>query len=107
MSQSHAAASMSVVLWLFLVGLGLVVLGRALRAYPIVILDLVFALTCVGFGLFATAKFSLIRRGNLVSFGTRDMTPLNRRLYRLGYVFMLGSWALASVALAAKAVGLG
>jgi hypothetical protein len=72
-----------------------------------VILVPVFGLTCIGFGLFATAKLSLIRRGNLVSWGARDMTPVNRRLYRVGYVFMLESWALASVALAAKAVGLG
>ena len=103
MNKRHALASLILISWPLIVGLSLIALKGVAGAYPITVPAVVLVLTCVGLGLVVTAKVSMIRRGKLISFGTREMTPLNRRLYRLGYALMIGSWALAGVALAAMA----
>jgi hypothetical protein len=48
------------------------------------------ALSVIGFCLLAAAKWSLIRDSRYVSFGSRDMSVWNRRLYRTAYVLMGG-----------------
>jgi len=49
-----------------------------------------FTLACLllGFVLFLAAKWRLVRRGVLFSFGSSRMAPWPRRAYRLGYAFM-------------------
>jgi hypothetical protein len=44
-----------------------------------------FLIALGGFALFATAKMSSIKRGHLVSLGTKGMSPLMANFYRLGY----------------------
>ena len=48
------------------------------------------ALSLIGLCLLAATKWSLLRDGRYVSFGTRDRSVWNRRLYRTGYVLMGG-----------------
>ncbi len=95
--------------WMLLLGpiaLGLVgsapfVLMKDGSAGPMVGL----ALMVSGFLLFLIAKLSLICRGKLVTFGSREMTPVNRWMYRLGYLLMLlgafSSWTFLVVDLGA------
>ncbi len=43
------------------------------------------ALFLIGFALFAKAKFSIIKRGQLFTFGPSQMSKQNRIAYLLGY----------------------
>jgi hypothetical protein len=47
-----------------------------------------FAVVLIGFGCFAFAKLSVIRRTRLISFGTRLMTEDQANFYRIGYYLM-------------------
>ena len=46
---------------------------------------------------FLIAKVSVIRRGILVSFGSKRMSRGHRRLYRLGYALMIAALLLHAV----------
>ena len=46
----------------------------------------------VGLSFFLAAKYSVIKIGKAISFGSKEMSPGNRKLYRIGYALMvLGS----------------
>jgi hypothetical protein len=106
MTQKHAVTSLILVSWPLIVGFSLMTLGAVSGTYPLITVSVVIGSTCLGFGLFATAKLSVIRRGKFISFGTKEMTPVNRLLYRLGYLLMIGSWTWAGIALVVMAIRL-
>jgi hypothetical protein len=45
-------------------------------------------LILLGFALFAKAKFSMIKKGKLLTFGTMEMAKADRAFYIAGYVLM-------------------
>tara|TARA_B110001454_G_scaffold219057_1_gene249568 strand:+ start:7039 stop:7329 length:291 start_codon:yes stop_codon:yes gene_type:complete len=49
----------------------------------------------VGFVLFFRAKISILKKGNWVSFGAREMTPEMKKLYYLGYLIMISATAVS------------
>ena len=51
----------------------------------------------LGFAMFATAKFSVMRRGVLFSFGPARMTRSMQRLYFAGYALIAGSALLVLI----------
>ena len=92
--------------WLFALGpllLGMPIIwftGLALEA-PSFVFYLMVTLFILGFGLFFSAKLSVIKAGNMFSFGTVKMNKKYKVMYMTGYVIMvLGLIVLASLAIA-------
>ena len=78
---------------LFIVGIPVAIIVAALFTSlfvntPLETIVIMFLCWVVGFSMFFKAKFSLIRRGKLISFGSRDMSRTNRLFYLWGYVLM-------------------
>ena len=48
-----------------------------------------FVLSLVGLSLFLLSKFSLFKKGHLVTFGTKYMDTLASNFYRVGYWLMV------------------
>ena len=88
------------------VGLGVTValLLAALVDAPVATMLTFFSIALGGFLLLAAAKLSVILRGRLISFGSAQMHPAARAIYRAGYVLMaVGSaLTLASIALVSR-----
>jgi len=47
-----------------------------------------FLLFIAGFSFFAKAKWSVIKQGNFITFGSANMSKQNRLFYYLGYSVM-------------------
>lgn len=62
---------------------------------PLAFLVITCLFLCVGFFMFLKAKLSTIKKGKLISFGIKDMSPTNRICYILGYIFMIISFSMA------------
>jgi hypothetical protein len=88
MGQRHALANVFVLHAPWLVALVLVVILPATSA-PVVFTRVTLSLLIFGLALFLLAKFSLLRRGIGISFGSAQMSTWNRRAYRGGYTLML------------------
>ena|GEM_PF-1356620 len=48
-----------------------------------------FILSLVGFALFLIAKISMLRKGKMVSFGSKKMSAPATNLYKIGYWLMI------------------
>lgn len=71
-----------------LIGVPIAVLFPWVEHAPTLAL-LAAAIFCAfGFCLFASAKVATIRQGRLLSWGSADMTPVDRRCYRTGYALL-------------------
>ena len=46
----------------------------------------------LGFGVFLKAKLSLIKQGNLFTFGIKGMSKINQVFYTVGYILMLSGF---------------
>jgi len=94
--------------WNLVIFLGPILFGFTLSgvavfgaSHPELLGLVTFCLAGLGFAFFLSAKLSRIIQGHLVSFGSRGMSEENRRHYRLGYVLMGVSGALAVVLISA------
>src|SRR5438093_13408538 len=87
MSQKSAAWNLALQFFPA-VGLVFVVLVPIARFTPMRFFFVSAALYTIGLCLFLAAKASLCRRGRYVSWGSKHMSPWNRRVYRAGYVLM-------------------
>ena len=62
---------------------------------PIGSYKLCFVLTSIGLVLFVVSKISVFKKGLLLSFGYKAMTPFYRVMYFIGYIVMiLGSMGI-------------
>jgi hypothetical protein len=60
-----------------------------LLRYNPAVLPPVIALACsLGFALLMFAKISSIRSGKFLTWGTRELKPMHRHCYRIGYLLM-------------------
>jgi hypothetical protein len=71
------------------IGLVFVFLGPMARFAPARFFLVSTALSTVGLCLFIAAKASLFVHGRFVSWGSKEMSPWNRRAYRAGYLLMV------------------
>jgi hypothetical protein len=103
MNQRHALGNLIVALGPVLLGLLFAGVGLFMRKYPgVIYLLLPGALYLAGLVLFLRAKASVIRSGQLVSFGSARMGALEQRHYRIGYGLM-GLATLSALVLLASA----
>lgn len=51
----------------------------------------------VGFVLFFRAKISILKKGNWITFGTKEMTPEMKKSYYLGYLIMIGATVVSLI----------
>lgn len=75
-----------------LIGMGLMFWGfivlSVVASAPMTSYYISLALFAIGFVLFFKAKWSLVKNGTLISFGSGLMTKTNRFMYRGGYLLM-------------------
>jgi hypothetical protein len=80
-----------------LLGLLCCILLPFLTSAPNLYLIITLLFLAAGFLMFLKAKLSLITRGNLLSFGPKQMSKPNRILYLLGYLFLAAGLILALI----------
>ena len=104
MSQAHALVNLFIVVGPLALGLAMGLAISNARLHPFGTATLTLALYGIGFALFVVAKVSVIRRGYVISFGSRLMSLRFRRLYRLGYGLMIVAVLLTLGLLASEKV---
>src|SRR5438876_410182 len=104
MSQAHALVNLFIVVGPLALGLAMGLAISNARLHPFGTATLTLALYGIGFALFVVAKVSVIRRGYVISFGSRLMSLMFRRLYRLGYGLMIVAVLLTLGLLASEKV---
>jgi hypothetical protein len=102
--RHHLSISVPIVPIIALFGLLSVCILSVIGSLSTAAVLLVFSIVMVGFALLGTAKLSVILRGRRVSFGSAQMSPGMRRLYRAGYALLLPAavvtllWSLLTLA---------
>lgn len=71
-----------------IIGLVAAIIGMNMAQQPTPYIWISFFLYIVGFVFFASAKWSVIKSGKLISFGTSYMSTKDAKAYKLGYSLM-------------------
>ena len=92
----HFAIEVLPLFWLLplLTVLPVVIFAANFTFAPVRTLLVCFVVSATGAGLVGVAKWSLIRRGVVVSFGSAKMSGVIKVLYRLGWILLLAGTAL-------------
>ena len=89
MGQRHSIANTLVLLLPFIIVFGVVLSVLIVNTAPIFWRLGVPTFYGFGFLLFLRAKLSVVRTGAPISFGSKQMSPRYRLLYRSGYFMMV------------------
>ena len=88
MNERRALWNTLLTLGPFLFGMGTAAAALLAKNHPLPYLVAPLGLYAAGLSLFLKAKFSLIGRGRLVTFGPSLMSTTNQKYYKVGYLLM-------------------
>lgn len=94
MFKETSKASAIIMFGPILMGLVMAILIPNVSVNPKFFVHLTWTLYGIGFLLFLFAKISTIKNGNLITFGSSQMTKKNRFLYKSGYSVMIIAFVL-------------